>query len=118
MLTKLVNFVIFIKRIENMNYKLSRKTEYGMLVVLDLAENYGSFPVHLEEIIEKKKVPKSYIHQILQQLIRKGIVKSKRGKNGGFSLNISPTKLTLLTIVESLDDTFTLGYLKEKRWVC
>ncbi|MCX7726878.1 MAG: Rrf2 family transcriptional regulator [Chitinispirillaceae bacterium] len=96
-----------------MSNRISKKIKYGILAVFDLAENYGNNPVHLDDIVKRKKIPKSYISQILNEFTKKGIIKSKRGKEGGFYLNVSPQSLTLLTLFEVLEDVNNIESIRE-----
>ena len=48
-------------------------------------------------------MPLHFLSKILQQLVKRKILKSVKGPNGGFSLNISPSKLRLIKIVEIID---------------
>lgn len=87
---------------------LNNRIKYGILAVLDLAENYGTM-VSLEDIIKRKRVPRTYLSQILRDLSRKGIVKSRRGKGGGFFLKSSPYQLTLFTLFEVLEGSYQIN---------
>jgi Rrf2 family protein len=55
------------------------------------------------EIARKAQVPVDYLAKILQSLQRKGILSSKRGLNGGYSLILSPQELSLLDVVNTVD---------------
>jgi Rrf2 family protein len=57
----------------------------------------------VKTIAEQEKIPTHFLAKILQQLARKGLLKSSKGPLGGFSLNVPPEDIRLLDIVEALD---------------
>ena len=48
-------------------------------------------------------VPRNYLGKILHELVRAGILKSTRGKGGGFELAVPPEELTLLKVATQFD---------------
>jgi len=60
-------------------------------------------PVRANELAEATSVPRNYLGKILHVLVRAGILKSSRGKNGGFQLGVPPDRLSLLRVVSMFD---------------
>ena len=56
-----------------------------------------------DEIAKALGIPKEFISKILQSLTESGIVESKRGKNGGFTLAKDPSKIRLIDVVAAID---------------
>jgi len=83
--------------------KLSTKSEYACLALIDLSENYNKGLVKIEEIAKRKKIPKKYLEQILLLLKRSGYLKSRRGAEGGYKLSKSPDKISIAEIVRLMD---------------
>jgi len=81
----------------------SRKCELGIQAVLYLSSVEGRVVISSEEIAHELKIPKEFISKILQELTSSGIVSSKKGKMGGFSLAKNPNKIHLLDIVLAID---------------
>ncbi|NCQ17928.1 MAG: transcriptional regulator [Ignavibacteria bacterium CG22_combo_CG10-13_8_21_14_all_37_15] len=81
----------------------SRKCELGIQAVLYLASVDGRAVIPSEEIASELKIPKEFISKILQELTASGIVSSKKGKMGGFSLAKKPNKIHILDIVLAID---------------
>ena len=81
----------------------SRKCELGNQAVLYLASVDGRAVIPSEEIASELKIPKEFISKILQELTASGIVSSKKGKMGGFSLAKKPNKIHILDIVLAID---------------
>jgi Rrf2 family protein len=84
--------------------RISAKTEYAAIAMLELAIRYGaSEPVRIRTIAETHGVPSRFLVQILLQLKGAGLVASTRGAAGGYRLAKSPQEITLgeiMAIVE------------------
>ena len=65
---------------------ISTKSKYGLKAVLALAENEGQGLLQIREIARLKNIPRQYLEQIFNQLGKAQIVRSVRGKNGGYKL--------------------------------
>ncbi|HIJ70057.1 MAG TPA: Rrf2 family transcriptional regulator [Planctomycetes bacterium] len=83
--------------------KISRSAEYALIAVGYIAENRKNGPVLTSRISKEYNITPDYLPKILQQLVRAGILKSKRGLHGGFFLARNPDDITLLEIVEAVD---------------
>jgi len=65
-----------------------------------MAAHYGSRELlHIEELAESEAVPANYLVQILGELRNGGLIVSRRGKQGGYSLARSPESITIYDIV-------------------
>ena len=84
---------------------ISSKTRYGIAALLALAEAYGSGLLQIKEISSQCNIPHQYLEQIFNRLGKAGIIKSTRGKNGGYELASGPQRVTVLDIVNSLEGT-------------
>lgn len=82
---------------------ISSKTRYGIAALLTLAESYGSGLLQIKDIATRCNIPHQYLEQIFNRLGKAGIIKSTRGKNGGYELAGTPQKITVLDIVNSLE---------------
>jgi len=81
----------------------SRKCELGIQAVLYLASKEGSEVVSSEEIAAELKIPREFVSKILQELTLSGIIISKKGKMGGFSLGKPSSEVSLLDIILAID---------------
>jgi|SRR3972149_8108934 len=81
----------------------SKKCEYGIQAVLYLAANLDDEVIPVDIIAGKLNIPKEFVSKILQSLVESGIVSSKKGKKGGFSLAKSPSKIRLIDVVAAID---------------
>lgn len=83
--------------------RLSKKSEYACLALIELAGRYKEEPVKTEEISKKQKIPKKYLEQILLQLKSSGYVRSIRGASGGYELSKHPKKISVAEIIRLID---------------
>ncbi len=84
--------------------KISAKTEYACIAVLELASRYGSNePVRIRSIAERHDVPARFLVQILLQLKSAGLVASTRGAAGGYQLLVPPEQVSLGQVMDVME---------------
>lgn len=83
--------------------KVSRSSGYALLAMNYFAKNPDKKIILSQEISRKYDIPLEYLLKILQQLVRASILRSKRGPRGGFSLNKTLKKISMLEIIEAVD---------------
>jgi Rrf2 family transcriptional regulator, cysteine metabolism repressor len=83
--------------------RLTARSEYGLLALIDLGVRFGEGPVSAREVSERQGVPAKFLEQLLGSLRKAGLVNSVRGARGGFALTREPEKITVLEIVEALE---------------
>ncbi len=90
--------------------RISAKTEYACIAMLELASQYGSGePVRIRWIAERHGIPPRFLVQILLQLKGAGLVNSVRGAAGGYQLAKSPAEISLGQVMEVIDGSFEEG---------
>ena len=83
--------------------KLSVKSDYAARAVLGLARRYpDGGTTRVEELAGEQGIPPNYLVQILIELKAKHIVKSQRGKEGGYQLARAPADITLGDILRAI----------------
>jgi Rrf2 family protein len=84
--------------------KLSAKTEYACLAMLQLAEDFASGePVQIRRIADEHGIPSRFLVQILLQLKGASLVVSTRGAAGGYRLARPPHEITLAEVIDVMD---------------
>ena len=83
--------------------RFSLQVQYAICGSFDLAYNGGGEPVQIRVISERQAIPARYLEQIFQRLRRAGLIRSKRGPGGGYTLARAATEITLRQIVEALE---------------
>jgi len=84
--------------------KLSAKTEYACLAMLQMAQEYDSVePLQIRRIADEQGIPSRFLVQILLQLKGAGLVVSTRGAAGGYRLSRPPQEIALSDIIEVME---------------
>ncbi|MEO8252422.1 MAG: Rrf2 family transcriptional regulator [Chloroflexota bacterium] len=83
--------------------KLSTRTEYGIRVLVALANADADRPISLAGIARADKLPHAYIEQLVGALRRAGLVTSTRGHSGGYRLARPAEQISLVDAVRALD---------------
>ncbi|MBX9790511.1 MAG: Rrf2 family transcriptional regulator [Pirellulales bacterium] len=80
---------------------LPKTAEYALRAVVWLARE----PARTESadhLAERTKVPRRYLHKVLQDLVRANMVRSQSGPGGGYALARPPAKITVLDVVNAV----------------
>lgn len=83
--------------------RLSARSEYGLLALVDLATTADGRPVAARELAASRGIPAAFLEQLLADLRRAGIVRATRGARGGFTLARDAAEISALDIVEALE---------------
>jgi Rrf2 family cysteine metabolism transcriptional repressor len=87
--------------------KISTKGEYGIRAMLELAHRYGEGYVQSSEIARVREIPENYLYQLLITLRKAGLIRSRRGPQGGHMLARSPERISLAETVIALEGPVT-----------
>jgi len=82
---------------------LSRTSEYALHALIYLARHPECAPCAVRVIADKTNIPPRYLSKILRDLVRLNVVKSRRGKKGGFELARLPEEISLFEAVEPFE---------------
>lgn len=83
--------------------KLSTKSRYGLRALFDIAYNSGTLPAQIQDISRRQNISPRYLEQIFQSLKRAGILKSKRGPQGGYYLAKKPEEITVNEVLRATE---------------
>ena len=90
--------------------KISAKARYGLRILLDVAlHETHARPRTIKEIADAQGISEKFISRIVVPLRERGMIKSERGKLGGFRLAQAPSDITLLAVIETLQGPISLG---------
>ncbi len=78
---------------------ITRNTDYAIRALCYIVKSNKNM-VSVRELVEGLKMPGPFLRKILQELSRKGILRSYKGKNGGFVLAIRPEKIYVGELIE------------------
>jgi len=87
---------------------LSQKSKYALRAMLMLAAQPPGEMLLAGEIAERRKIPKKFLELILLELKKNGLLKSQRGRGGGYSLGRPANKITYGEIMRITDGPLAL----------
>jgi Rrf2 family cysteine metabolism transcriptional repressor len=83
--------------------KLSKRGEYGLRALQDLAAHYGEGPIPNNLLAERNNIPPRFLEQIMLTLKHGRTVHSQKGPQGGYYLARPPEEINLAEAVRLLD---------------
>lgn len=95
--------------------RLSTKSLYGVRAVFDIAYNSMGYPVQIKDIAKRQKISQRYLEQIFQSLRKAGIIKSKRGPQGGYYLARKPKDITIGDVLRATEGPPELVFCVSER---
>jgi len=93
--------------------RLSKKMLFAIEAVLDIAYHASAGPVQSREITRRQGIPRRYLEQALQHLVRKGLLLGVRGPRGGYRLARERRRISIGDIVRVVREMETSNNLIE-----
>lgn len=97
---------------------ISTKSRYALRALIDLAVHYSGKPVLLKEIAKRENISLRYLENIFTKLRTAGLLKSVKGRGGGFLLARDPENINLLDIVLLLDGDTAISQCVDEPLAC
>ncbi len=90
-------------------FKVSRRADYATRILLTLAAAPPGQAVSAAELSRQTDVPQTYLHKLVQDLARAGLVRTVAGQGGGAILVRPAETLSLLDIFEAMEGPLTVN---------
>ena len=87
---------------------ISTKGRYALRVMIDLAQNSKDGFVSLKDVAKRQQISMKYLEMIVSILNRGKMVKSQRGKAGGYRLIKEPSEYSVGSIIKLADEFYSL----------
>lgn len=87
---------------------MSKKTKYALKALFLLAREPDRGPILISEIAQREKIPRKFLELILLDLKNHGVLQSKKGRGGGYSLSRNPDSISFGSIVRIFDGPLAL----------
>lgn len=81
---------------------LTRKTDYALVALVSLAER-ASQPQCARELSDRLRLPQAALRNILKDLTRHGLLTSRQGTAGGYSLARSAREISLTEVIQAIE---------------
>ncbi len=83
--------------------KISTRGEYGLRAMMELTRRYGEGYIQNSAIAASRSIPENYLYQLLITLRKAGLIRSRRGPQGGHMLARLPENINLAEAVIALE---------------
>lgn len=83
--------------------KVSSKSRYGIKALLDLAVQPQSELIALKTVAERQNISERYLEQVFSLLKKAGYLKSVKGPQGGYQIDVALDQLTLYEVIKALE---------------
>jgi len=90
--------------------KLSKKGEYGVRAMFELAKNYQKGHLTIREIAGRQNVSIAYLEQLLNKLRKSELIKSRKGPGGGYVISKKPDEISVGMILNSLEGPVAIAH--------
>jgi Rrf2 family protein len=85
---------------------LSTKSEYAVKALVRLALAGGNGPVQAREIAAFAGIPPKFLEQVMHDLRAGGLVRSRRGVGGGYTLACDPATISFSDVIALVDGSY------------
>ena len=82
---------------------LSKRAKYGLRALVYLARHRGEGPIQIRDISETLNIPRKFLEAILLDLRNEGLLRSRKGKEGGYLMERSPDTITIGRVIRFID---------------
>ena len=83
--------------------KFSKKTEYAVIAVMDMAAARDDQLVTAKDLSDKYNLPRELLGKVLQALARQGLIQSQQGVKGGYRLALPPERIDFNRIINAVE---------------
>jgi Rrf2 family cysteine metabolism transcriptional repressor len=88
--------------------RLSKRTEYGLRAVVQLARLWPRGFVQSRDLSQQENLPNKFLEAILLALRRGGFLESKVGSGGGYRLSREPREIRVGDLIRRLEGRLTV----------
>jgi len=98
--------------------QVSRRVDYALRAAINLARQAPGRASSVAEISQHESIPKKFLEKIIQDLIHAGLVVSRRGAHGGYTLSRDPSEISFRDVMEAVEGPIALNVCVGDRNLC
>jgi Rrf2 family protein len=98
--------------------QIPRRVDYGLRAVIYLSGQDPEKCCSIAEIAKQQGVPRKFLEKIIQDLIRSGLIKSKRGACGGYALARAPEAISFSDVIEAIEGPIAVNACMDEHLGC
>ena len=98
--------------------QIPRRVDYGLRAVIHLAGQEPDKCCSMGQIAKQQGVPRKFLEKIIQDLIRGGLIKSKRGSTGGYTLARSADAISFCDVIEAIEGPIAVNACLDHKLGC
>jgi len=87
---------------------LTKKASYGLIAACELARNRSGRPISAAAIAKRYSLSRSFVEKIMHRLKQAGLVDSRKGRDGGYTLVHDPSEISVRRVLEGVDEPLDL----------
>jgi FeS assembly SUF system regulator len=88
--------------------RLSKLTDYGLVLMSDIARNQNVPLRTARDLAEESHLPLSTVSKLLKELLHSGLLVSHRGVKGGYILARDPRRISVLDVIAAIEGPLAL----------
>ncbi len=96
---------------------ITRNTDYAVRALCCIAEQKQEV-ISADRLVKSLDMPRPFLRKILQTLTKAGLLNSSKGKDGGFTLALSPGEITLTDVMKIFQGPIKLNECTFKKNIC
>lgn len=98
--------------------ELTRRGDYAVRVVVELASAPADTVLRTADLSRRTGVPRPYLTKIVQALAEQGLVRTRRGAQGGVTLLPPPGAISLRRVIEAVEGPIRLNRCLVRPGLC
>ena len=98
--------------------QIPRRVDYGLRAVIYLSSQEPEKCCSINEIAQQQAVPKKFLEKIIQELVRGGLIKSKRGSCGGYALARPADAISVYDVIAAIEGPIAVNICMESHSNC
>lgn len=89
--------------------QITRQTEYAVRTLMELSQIPPAAMMSTKKISENQEIPEVFLKKTIQLLDRAGLVATRRGKEGGVRLSVSPKDITIADVLKAIEGEIAIN---------